>query len=243
MNAATQVVRDLVAVRLPAPRPMIVGIAGGVAAGKTHLADDVRAALAGVRVEVVATDGFLLPNTELAARGLGARKGFPETYDVEWLRRFLRAVAAGDLPQRVPVYSHETYDVAGDDRTVDALDVLVIEGINVLSAAADLLDVGVYLDVDEAHLEAWYRERFVTLCAAARTDPTSFYRPFVGLDTTEIEDLATRVTRDINLVNLREHIAPSQALATCVITAGADHEVLAVTMRDDDADRGSSRKR
>lgn len=239
MIDATEVVRALVDARLPATRHMILGIAGGVAVGKTRLADDVHDALA-ARVEVVATDGFLFPNAELSRRGLLDRKGFPETYDVDALRRFLTAVRAGHFPQRVPQYTHETYDVSAEERTIDPVDVLIIEGVNVLSAAADLLDVGVYLDTDEEHLETWFRERFVGFCAEGRDDPTSFYRSFAGMDPADIEALATRVCRDVNEVNLREHIAPSRDLATCVITKGPDHQVLAVTTRDDDAIAGPS---
>jgi type I pantothenate kinase len=240
VTSAADVVRTLVAARLPARRAVVVGIAGGVAAGKTRLADEVRGALTGMRVEVVATDGFLFPNSELARRGLQARKGFPETYDTDRLRGFLQAVRAGELPQAVPSYSHGTYDVSDTVRVIEPVDVLIIEGVNVLVTVADLLDVGVYLDTAEADLERWYRDRFVALCAAGRDDPTSFYRAFADLDTEAIAGLATRVCRDVNQVNLRQHIAPSRDLATCVIVQGPDHEVLRVTMRDDDAHSGPS---
>jgi type I pantothenate kinase len=240
MTDASDAVRALVAARLPAARPVVVGIAGGVASGKTRLADDVRDALPGPRVEVVAADGFLYPNAELARRGLLARKGFPETYDTDRLRGFLAAVRAGKLPQTVPTYSHVTYDVTDTARTVPPLDVVIIEGITVLTAAADLLDVGVYLDAAERDLEAWYRDRFVALWAAGRDDPASFYRAFADLDRDAVETLATRVCRDLNQVNLREHIVPSRDLATCVIVKGSDHQALQVTMRDDDPTSGRS---
>jgi len=238
MTDAVDVVRTLVTARLPTTRPLVLGIAGGVAAGKTRLADDVRDVLAGVRVEVVATDGFLYPNAELTRRGLLARKGFPETYDTDRLRGFLTTVRAGDLPQSVPTYSHDTYDVRDAARTVEPLDVLIIEGINVLAATAQLLDVGVYLDAAEDDLEHWYTERFVALCAAGRDDPTSFYRSFADLDPEAVEALATQVCRGVNQVNLREHIAPSRDRATCVIVKGPDHRVLRVTTRDDGAASG-----
>jgi type I pantothenate kinase len=240
MTDAADVVRTLAQARLPTPRPVVVGIAGGVAAGKTRLADDVRDALPGIRAEVVATDSFLYPNAELTRRGLLARKGFPETYDADRLRGFLRAVRAGELPQAVPSYSHDTYDVSDSARVIEPVDVLIIEGINVLATVPDLLDVGVYLDAAEADLEGWYRDRFVALCAAGRDDPTSFYRAFAALDPEAIATLATRVCRDVNQVNLRQHIALSRDLATCVIEKGPDHQVLRVTMRDHDATAGPS---
>ncbi len=230
MSDATAVVRALVDASSAAP--VVVGIAGGVAAGKTTLAVALRADLADRRVDVVATDGFLLPNAELAARGLLARKGFPESYDVAALRAFVGGARDARLPLRVPCYSHVTYDVDGD-REVPPVDVLIIEGVNVLSAAADLLDVGVYLDADEDVLASWFRARFLDLASAAADDPSSFYRMFQGLDEAGVVGVADEVWRSVNLPNLRDHIAPSAALARVVIQKGADHAVRAVDVRDD----------
>ena len=47
------------------------------------------------RVELVTTDGFLLPNAELERRGLMGRKGFPESYDRRALTRFVADMKSG----------------------------------------------------------------------------------------------------------------------------------------------------
>ena len=233
MTDAAAAVRALVDARRCPAAPVVVGIAGAVAAGKTVLAEAVRDGLDG-RVDVVATDGFLFPNSVLHARGLVARKGFPESYDVAALREFLGAARDGRLPRRVPCYSHLIYDVDGD-REVPAVDVLIVEGVNILAAAPDLLDVGVYVDVDEALLATWFRARLHDLWVAGRDDRTSFYSSpiFAGLDSAAVSALADEVWRSVNLVNLREHIEPSRRHADLVITMGADHAVLDVTTRDD----------
>ena len=54
------------------------------------------------RVDLVTTDGFLFPNATLEARGLMARKGFPESYDVRALMRFLAELKAGEPEVRAP---------------------------------------------------------------------------------------------------------------------------------------------
>ncbi|HEV2308889.1 MAG TPA: hypothetical protein VGU73_00080, partial [Acidimicrobiia bacterium] len=118
-------------------------------------------------------------------------------------------------------------------REVAAVDVLIVEGVNVLGAAADLLDVGVYLDAAEGDLAAWFRARFLELTAAAADDPSSFYRMFQGLDEAGVVGVADDVWRTVNLPNLRDHIAPSAALARVVVHKGAAHEVQAVEVRDD----------
>jgi len=229
MTDAAGVVAALVEAAADSSRPVVVGIAGGVAVGKSRTAAELEAELPG-RVDVVSTDGFLFPNAVLAERGLVHRKGFPESYDVDALRSFLTAARAGALPRPVPCYSHVTYDVVGE-RVVAPLDVLIVEGLNVLAAAADLLDVGVYLDASEEQLEAWFTTRFLALVAEARDDPSSFYRTFADLDADQAARLADQVWRGVNLVNLREHVAPSRARAGCVITKGAHHEVVGVDYR------------
>ncbi len=213
--------------------PAIVGIAGAVSAGKSTLAAGLRDELAPLAVDVVTTDGFLFPNSVLEARGLLAHKGFPETYDVEHLATFLGAVRDRTPAVPAPVYSHEVYDVlAGASQVVDRPDVLIVEGVNVLSAVADLLDFRVYVDAEEADLETWYVGRFLALVDEARADPASFYAGFVGMGADEVTVLAQHVWRTINLVNLREHIAPSRACADCVVSLASDHSVREIRLAE-----------
>lgn len=78
-------VRDDFLGRLVGVRPYVIGIAGSVAVGKSTFARVLQALLARwpdhPKVSLVTTDGFLHPNRVLQARGLMARKGFPESYD------------------------------------------------------------------------------------------------------------------------------------------------------------------
>jgi type I pantothenate kinase len=74
--------------------PFIIGVAGSVAVGKSTTARVLQALLARwtntPRVDLVTTDGFLYPNAVLEREGLMERKGFPESYDLPALLRFLR---------------------------------------------------------------------------------------------------------------------------------------------------------
>src|SRR5436190_17538443 len=100
----------LVAERAAGRDVLLVGIAGGVAVGKSTLARAIADGLADTPVQVVATDGFLKPNAALEAAGLGMKKGFPETYDTEALHSFLSDLKAGRRAA-MPIYSHVTYDI------------------------------------------------------------------------------------------------------------------------------------
>jgi len=207
----------------------LVAVTGPVAVGKSTLCEEFAAVLAagGAVVAVVSTDGFLFPYAELEARGLMMRKGFPDSYDVPALHAFLALARDGAADLSAPIYSHETYDIVPDERErIGRVDVLVIEGVNALSATAGLVDLGVYIHADEAVIEQWYIERFHRLCAEAT--PGSFYSQFAGLDAAQIDSVAQHVWDTINLVNLREYIEPSRVHADVIVEKLPDHRVGAV---------------
>jgi len=228
-------ISELLRDRRAGRRPFIVGITGAVAVGKSTFAGELAAAIAGLPespvVEVVATDGFLLPNAVLEDLGLLNRKGFPETYDGERLRAVLAAIRQGAA--EVPVYSHTLYDIdPALARRLRQPDVLIVEGLGLQEGAAALgLDLLVYLDADEAHVEAWFEDRFIDLWRAAERDPTSFYARFRHMSEPETRAFAGQVWQAINLPNLRRHIAPGREVADLVVRKGADHSISAVSER------------
>ena len=210
----------------------LVWISGSVAVGKSTSARALATLLEShERVGAVAqvpTDGFLFPNRELVARGIMERKGFPESFDTARLQAFLDALHAGAPEVRAPVYSHELYDVTDDELVVRDATVAVLEGLPVVEQPIDL---ALYLDADEADIEAWYIERFLRLRSEALADEQSFFRMFAGMDQHDAVAIARQVWTEINLVNLREHIAPARDRADVVLEKGPDHAVRRVHLR------------
>ena len=209
-----------------------------MASGKSTIASQLADRLDALDVAVVSTDGFLRPNAELEAAGLTARKGFPESYDLESLRLVVESVRAGATDLTVPVYDHDRYDVAGEPRRIARPDVLVLEGVNALQPAPDggvgpaaLIDAGLYIDVPESIVIDWFVERFLSLTREAEHDPTSFYGLWVGLPDADVERAAREVWAAINGVNLREHIAPSRRSADIEVVKDADHDVAELRLR------------
>jgi type I pantothenate kinase len=228
--------------------PYIIGVAGSVAVGKSTTARVLKALFARwpntPRVDLITTDGFLYPNAVLEREGLMERKGFPESYDLPALLRFLNEVKAGRHPVRAPIYSHLVYDVKPNEWvTVDQPGILIVEGLNVLQTGrppkdgkavpyvSDFFDFSIYLDADEDVLLRWYVDRFLALRGTAFSDPQSYFHRYSKLSDEEAVKTASSIWSRINLANLHENILPTRQRADLILTKGESHLVEEVALR------------
>lgn len=228
----------------PAAAPLVIGVAGSVAVGKSTFSRVLRALVArwagAPRVDLVTTDGFLFPNRILESRKLLGRKGFPESYDLRRLTEFLTAVKRGDRAVHAPVYSHQAYDIVeGQSQTVDRPDVVIVEGLNVLqagrgrsgrAAVSESFDFSIYIDASESDIEEWYIARFLALRERVFRDPKSYFHRYAALTDAEARKTGREIWTTINGVNLRENIAPTRDRAALILEKGSDHSVRRVRL-------------
>jgi type I pantothenate kinase len=177
--------------------PYIIGVAGSVAVGKSTTARVLKALLARwpntPKVDLVTTDGFLLPNADLTRLGLMERKGFPESYDTNAAPALPRRHQGGQARTcgRPSTRTWSTTWCPARRQVIDRPDILIVEGLNVLQPArmpkdgtaipfvSDFFDFSIYLDADEADLHRWYVNRFLRLrhTPSGTRSPTSAATP------------------------------------------------------------------
>jgi type I pantothenate kinase len=225
--------------------PYVIGIAGSVAVGKSTTARLIQELLgawpSAPRVDLITTDGFLYPNKTLQARGIMNRKGFPESYNVRRLIRFLAEVKAGQPAVSAPLYSHLIYDIVPNElQIVQQPDILIVEGLNILQENArkgqhlfvsDFFDFTIYVDADEDDIEQWYMERFFMLRETAFRDPSSYFRRYAEISTEEAIETAKGIWNEINGPNLHENILPTRERAHLILKKDEHHLVQKIKLR------------
>ena len=230
--------------------PFIIGIAGSVSVGKSTVSRVLQALLSrwkeNNKVALVTTDGFLFPNAILEERNLMSKKGFPESYDIHRLLRFVSDIKSGKKEVRAPKYSHLIYDIVPDEQIVISPqpDILILEGLNVLqnrmdypqhnkptTFVSDFLDFSIYVDADENCLEEWFLTRFMKFRETAFNDPKSYFYSVSKISEQEAEEMAVNVWREINSKNLYKNILPTRERAHLILHKGNNHRVDYVKLR------------
>lgn len=225
------------------PAPFIIGISGSVAVGKSTTARLLQLLLKrtypGLKVHLMTTDGFIYPNEELKRRGLMPRKGFPESYNMTLLSDFLRDVLSGKKDIVYPLYSQELSDIVpGKYGHVKNPDVLIIEGINTLQlpengqvVTSDFFDFSIYIDAEEDLIEEWYMQRFKKVLKLNKDKPDNFYYEMANGPLDKAMQLAEETWQMVNLVNLREYIAPTKQRASLILHKTDGHLIDRIYLR------------
>ena len=131
-------------------KPIIIGVAGGTASGKTTVSDAILERVGREHIAYIQHDSYYrdLSHLPLAER---AKLNFdhPDALETGLLVAHLRRLQAGE-PIEVPLYNFATYQRTGKTRRVAPRRVVLVEGILIFAdkELRDMMDVKLYVDTD-----------------------------------------------------------------------------------------------
>ncbi|CAL1329144.1 type I pantothenate kinase [Candidatus Providencia siddallii] len=223
--------------------PYLIGVAGSVAVGKSTTARLLQSLLSSFykhkKVELITTDGFLHSNKVLLNRKIMNKKGFPQSYDMCKLIKFISQIKSGVRNLTIPIYSHLKYDIIPNKmQLVDQPDILILEGLNVLQNSidyqecsyhrvfvSDFIDFSIYVDAEPQLLREWYISRFLKLRKSAFLDSNSYFHNYSKITEKESIEIAGFIWDEINGLNLKENILPTKKRANLIISKGKNHSI------------------
>lgn len=132
---------------------LVIGIAGGTGSGKTTVVNKILQQLNAEGVNVLSQDNYYHDNQHLSLQEREALNyDHPKSIDFELLLKHVKALKKGENIEQ-PVYSFVTHSRTGDHVTIEPRNVLIVEGILVLTNPELLkeydLKVFVHADSDE----------------------------------------------------------------------------------------------
>jgi uridine kinase len=131
--------------------PLVVGIAGGTASGKTTVTRKIREALVSARVAFLDQDSYYRDLSDLTLdERMEVNFDHPDAFDTDLLVQHIQTLKAAQ-PVEKPVYNFVTYNREQRTSRVDPGELVLVEGILVLhmEAIRNLLDVRIFVDAED----------------------------------------------------------------------------------------------
>ena len=190
------------------PKPIVFGVAGGTASGKTTVARSILDQVGAHRVAYLPHDAYYrdLSHLPLDQR---AQQNYdhPDALESDLLARHIRELCAGRAIQ-LPVYSFADYTRKPETVTVEPAPVILVDGILIFAEPElrALMDIKIFVDVEAdirliRRIERDTRERGRTLSTTI----------FQYLDTVRPMDL--------------EFVQPSRRYADVILPGGGQNRV------------------
>lgn len=132
-------------------KPIIIGIAGGSASGKTAVAYKIYEYFKGKHtIKIIKLDDYYKDQSHLTMeKRVLTNYDHPFAFDMELLVKHLDCLKAGQAIQK-PIYNFELHNRAEEIETIYPRDVFILEGLFVLneSQIREYCDILVYVDTD-----------------------------------------------------------------------------------------------
>jgi uridine kinase len=209
-------------------KPVIIGVAGGTASGKTTVSDAILERVGRQHIIYLQHDSYY---RDLSYLPLEERTKLnfdhPDALETELLVSHLRQLQAGE-PVEVPIYDFATYRRSEETRRVEPRRVILLEGLLIFvdKELREMMDVKLYVDTDAdlrfiRRLERDIQERGRTMESVIHqylttvrpmhlefVEPSKRYADIIipsgGFNTTAIDVIVARVERLLAGGKLRE---------------------------------------
>ena len=191
-----------------APRPLVVGIAGGTGSGKTTVAQKLAAAMPPGRAVLIEHDAYYRDRSDLTHSERAAiNYDHPESLESELTATHLRALRAGHAIE-APIYDFATHLRRAETRHVPPAPVVIVEGILVFCEPAlrEQMDIKIFVDTDAD----------IRLMRRIRRDLEQRGRSFQS-----VRDQYYATVRPMHLA----HVEPSKRWADLIVPEGGDNHV------------------
>lgn len=190
------------------PKPIVFGVAGGTASGKTTVARSILDQVGAHRVAYLPHDAYYRDLSHLPLEKRAQQNyDHPDALESDLLARHIRELCAGRAIQ-LPVYSFADYTRKPETVTVEPAPVVLVDGILIFAEPElrDLMDIKIFVDVEAdirliRRIERDTRERGRTLSTTI----------FQYLDTVRPMDL--------------EFVQPSRRYADVILPGGGQNRV------------------
>jgi len=209
-------------------KPVIIGVAGGTASGKTTVSDAILERVGRQHIIYLQHDSYY---RDLSYLPLEERTKLnfdhPDALETELLVSHLRQLQAGE-PVEVPIYDFATYRRSEETRRIEPRRVILLEGLLIFvdKELREMMDVKLYVDTDAdlrfiRRLERDIHERGRTMESVIHqylttvrpmhlefVEPSKRYADIIipsgGFNTTAIEVIVARVERLLAGGKMRE---------------------------------------
>jgi len=131
-------------------KPLVFGVAGGTASGKTTVATAILDAVGASHVAYLPHDAYYRDMSPMALEER-ARLNYdhPDSLESELLIKHIRKLLAKE-PVEVPIYDFTNHRRTGETSLVEPAPIVLIDGILIFTNTElrDLMDIKVYVDTD-----------------------------------------------------------------------------------------------
>lgn len=131
-------------------RPILIGITGGTGSGKSTVSKEIFKSIEETDIAVIEQDSYYKDQSHLSfEERVKTNYDHPLAFDNELLVQHLKDLL-DRKPINKPIYDFEKHNRKKETDTVEAREIIILEGILILSEKEirDLLDIKIFVDTD-----------------------------------------------------------------------------------------------